>query len=66
MTSTSSAQARSGKDILGILNITRENHRMTRLEQYKNWENVPLSGAAMDKVSYIPRILSFCLEISCV
>ena len=70
VTDTSSAQARSGKDIQGIpwdrLNITRDNYRMTRLEQYKNYENIPSSGDAVDKVSYIHRILSFCLEICCV
>lgn len=53
VTDTSSAQARSGKDIQGIpwnrLNITRENYRVTRLEQYKNYENVPSSGDAVDK-----------------
>lgn len=63
MTDTSSAQARSGKDIQGIpwdrLNITRDNYRITRLEQYKNYENVPASGDAVDKVSYIPRNCSF-------
>ncbi|XP_050141871.1 uncharacterized WD repeat-containing protein C2A9.03-like isoform X3 [Malus sylvestris] len=50
---TSSAQARKGKDIQGIpwerLNITREKYRLTRLEQYRNYENIPLSGEAVDK-----------------
>nr|GEV43871.1 hypothetical protein [Tanacetum cinerariifolium] len=50
---TSSAQARTGKDIQGIpwerLNITRESYRRTRLEQYRNYENIPLSGDAVDK-----------------
>ncbi|TVU28306.1 hypothetical protein EJB05_19819, partial [Eragrostis curvula] len=45
---TSSADARKGKDIQGIpwerLAITREKYRQTRLEQYKNYENVPNSG----------------------
>ena len=54
MTDTSSAQARAGKDIQGIpwerLNITRESYRRTRLEQYRNYENIPLSGDAVDKV----------------
>ncbi|WCJ27515.1 Transducin/WD40 repeat-like superfamily protein [Euphorbia peplus] len=53
VTDTSSAQARKGKDIQGIpwerLNITREKYRLTRLEQYKNYENIPLSGLAVDK-----------------
>lgn len=55
MTDTSAAQARSGKDIQGIpwetLNITRDFYRLTRLQQYKNFENIPSSGEAVDKVS---------------
>lgn len=57
MTDTSSAQARKGKDIQGIpwerLNITRESYRLTRLEQYRNYENIPLSGEAVDKVGHL-------------
>ncbi|KAD3337092.1 hypothetical protein E3N88_32612 [Mikania micrantha] len=53
VTDTSSAQARTGKDIQGIpwdrLNITRESYRRTRLQQYRNYENIPLSGDAVDK-----------------
>ncbi|EEF44171.1 conserved hypothetical protein [Ricinus communis] len=53
VTDTSSAQARKGKDIQGIpwerLNISRDKYRLTRLEQYKNYENIPLSGQAVDK-----------------
>ncbi|KAI3738813.1 hypothetical protein L2E82_28984 [Cichorium intybus] len=53
VTDTSSIQARTGKDIQGIpwerLNITRESYRRTRLEQYRNYENIPLSGDAVDK-----------------
>jgi hypothetical protein len=53
VTDTSSSQARGGKDIQGIpwerLNITRENYRLTRLEQYKNYENIPASGQVIDK-----------------
>lgn len=49
----SSSQARKGKDIQGIpwgtLNITRESYRRTRLEQYKNYENVQHSGEASEK-----------------
>ncbi|KAK3155121.1 hypothetical protein QOZ80_2BG0199140 [Eleusine coracana subsp. coracana] len=45
---TSSADARKGKDIQGIpwerLAITREKYRQTRLEQYKNYENITNSG----------------------
>lgn len=58
MTDTSAAQARKGKDIQGIpwdrLNITREGYRRTRLEQYRNYENVPASGDVMEKVSLFP------------
>jgi hypothetical protein len=54
---TSAAQARQGKDIQGIpwdrLSITRDKYRLTRLEEYRNHENVPLSGETMDKVCYL-------------
>ncbi|KAF7148550.1 hypothetical protein RHSIM_Rhsim03G0015600 [Rhododendron simsii] len=50
---TSAAQARKVKDIQGIpwerLNITREKYRQTRLEQYKNYENIPQSGEGSEK-----------------
>ncbi|KAL4574493.1 hypothetical protein LXL04_021325 [Taraxacum kok-saghyz] len=50
---TYAAQARKGKDIQGIpwerLSITREQYRQTRLEQYKKYENVPLSGETSQK-----------------
>ncbi|XP_043702461.1 uncharacterized WD repeat-containing protein C2A9.03-like [Telopea speciosissima] len=53
ITDTSSAQARRGKDIQGIpwdrLNITRLKYRQTRLEQYKNYENIPQSGEGSEK-----------------
>ncbi|KAL7217318.1 hypothetical protein ACSBR1_029091 [Camellia fascicularis] len=53
MADTSAAQARRGKDIQGIpwerLNITREKYRQTRLEQYKNYENIPQSGEGSEK-----------------
>ncbi|KAK9725864.1 hypothetical protein RND81_05G174700 [Saponaria officinalis] len=53
VTDTSAASARQGKDIQGIpwyrLNITREKYRITRLEQYKNYENVLASGETVDK-----------------
>ncbi|KAK4373867.1 hypothetical protein RND71_004544 [Anisodus tanguticus] len=52
-TDTSASQARKGKDIQGIpwerLNITRQSYRLTRLEQYRNYENIPFSGEAVDK-----------------
>nr|XP_043640155.1 uncharacterized WD repeat-containing protein C2A9.03-like [Erigeron canadensis]XP_043640156.1 uncharacterized WD repeat-containing protein C2A9.03-like [Erigeron canadensis] len=50
---TSAAQARRGKDVQGIpwerLSITREKYRQTRLQQYKNYENIPHSGEASQK-----------------
>lgn len=50
---TTAAQARGGKDIQGIpwerLSITREKYRQTRLEQYKNYENIPHSGEGSGK-----------------
>ncbi|KAL8162353.1 hypothetical protein V2J09_013842 [Rumex salicifolius] len=53
VTDTTSHLARQGLDIQGIrwdrLNISRENYRLTRLEQYKNYENIPLSGEDVDK-----------------
>lgn len=57
VTDTSAAQARQGKDIQGIpwdrLSITRDKYRLTRLEEYRNYENVPSSGDTMDKVCYL-------------
>lgn len=57
VTDTSAVQARRGKDIQGIpwerLNISREKYRLTRLEQYKNYENIPASGENTDKVHII-------------
>lgn len=54
MADTSAAQARRGKDIQGIpwerLSITREKYRQTRLEQYRNYENIPQSGEGSEKV----------------
>lgn len=54
---TTAAQARRGKDIQGIpwdrLSITREKYRQTRLEQYKNYENIPNSGEGSGKVNTI-------------
>ncbi|KAL7130687.1 hypothetical protein ABFS83_13G150800 [Erythranthe nasuta] len=50
---TTASQARKGKDIQGIpwerLSITREKYRQTRLEQYKNYENIPQSGDGPEK-----------------
>ena len=54
ITDTSAAEARAGKDIQGIpwerLQITRQDYRKARLEQYKNYEAFPQSGELMDKV----------------
>ncbi|KAL2475793.1 Transducin/WD40 repeat-like superfamily protein [Abeliophyllum distichum] len=53
ITDTSAAEARRGKDIQGIpwerLSISREKYRQTRLEQYKNYENIPQSGEGSEK-----------------
>ncbi|KAH9749979.1 WD REPEATS REGION domain-containing protein [Citrus sinensis] len=53
ITDTTAADARRGKDIQGIpwerLSITREKYRQTRLEQYKNYENIPQSGEGSEK-----------------
>jgi hypothetical protein len=56
---TTAEQARKGKDIQGIpwdrLNISREKYRQTRLEQYKNYENVPNSGESSEKVCKVTQ-----------
>ncbi|GAB2210046.1 hypothetical protein Droror1_Dr00015299 [Drosera rotundifolia] len=53
VTDTSAAMARKGKDIQGIpwdrLNITRDKYRLTRLEQYRNYENILRSGELVSK-----------------
>nr|GEX73137.1 hypothetical protein [Tanacetum cinerariifolium] len=50
---TSCAQARAGKDIQGIawerLYVTRESYRRGRLEQFRNYENIPSSGDTVDQ-----------------
>ncbi|CAM8891398.1 unnamed protein product [Rhodiola kirilowii] len=52
---TTSAQARTGRDIQGIpwekLSISREKYRQSRLENYKNYENIPQSGEVSNKES---------------
>ena len=67
---TSAEQARKGKDIQGIpwdrLSITREKYRQTRLDQYKNYENVPNSGNSSGKVSLLRPILLSPLAIVCL
>lgn len=59
VTDTSSSQAREGKDIQGIpwdrLNISRGSYRLTRLEQYRNYENLPSSGEVAEKVKILDR-----------
>ena len=46
-----------GKEIQGIpwerLAISRENYRKVRVEQYKNYENIPNSGKAAAKVCLV-------------
>nr|KYP52112.1 putative WD repeat-containing protein C2A9.03 [Cajanus cajan] len=53
MVYTTAAEARKGKDIQGIpwdrLSISREKYRQTRLEQYKNYENIPQSSELSEK-----------------
>ncbi|GAU44632.1 hypothetical protein TSUD_379110 [Trifolium subterraneum] len=53
ITDTTAAEARKGKDIQGIpwdrLSISREKYRQTRLEQYKNYENIARSGELSEK-----------------
>ncbi|KAJ7529426.1 hypothetical protein O6H91_15G049600 [Diphasiastrum complanatum] len=53
VTDTTAPQARRGKDIQGIpwerLQFTREKYRETRLQQYKNYENLNYSHEELDK-----------------
>lgn len=67
MTDTSAAQARKGKDIQGIpwemLNITRESYRLTRLDQYRNFENILTSGETADKVLFVFFVC--CINLFC-
>lgn len=57
ITDTSAVQARNGKDIQGIpwerLNITRDKYRLTRIQQYKNYVNVPEPVIVADKVHFL-------------
>lgn len=52
-TDTSALEARNGKDIQGIpwerLNFTREKYRETRLNQYKNYENLSHCREELEK-----------------
>jgi hypothetical protein len=52
-TDTSALEARNGKDIQGIpwerLNFTRDKYRETRLNQYKNYENLSRSREELEK-----------------
>ncbi|PIA58264.1 hypothetical protein AQUCO_00500297v1 [Aquilegia coerulea] len=54
MADVDEVHARRGKDIQGIpwerLRITCEKYRQTRLEQYKNYENIPQSGEGSEKL----------------
>lgn len=53
-TDTSALEARNGKDIQGIpwqrLNFTRDKYRETRLNQYKNYENLSRCREELEKV----------------
>ncbi|QHN83355.1 uncharacterized protein DS421_20g704060 [Arachis hypogaea] len=66
VTDTSAAQARKGKDIQGIqwdrLNISRDSYRVTRLEQYKNYENIPASGDAVNEYLFGSLVLYSCIS----
>lgn len=69
VTYTTATKARRGKDIQGIpwerLSISREKYRQTRLEQYKNYENIPLSGEGSEKVRLISiRLLWYRLQLN--
>lgn len=70
ITDTSAADARRGKDIQGIpwerLSISREKYRQTRVEQYKNYENVPQSGEGSEKVMLVHLLLVCVLQTICV
>lgn len=52
-TDTSALEARNGKDIQGIpwgrMNFTRDKYRETRLQQYKNYENLSRSREELEK-----------------
>ncbi|KAK8940845.1 hypothetical protein KSP39_PZI010403 [Platanthera zijinensis] len=69
MTDTTAAQARNGKDIQGLLwdrlNITRDQYRQTRLEQYKNYENISNSGEASKKGCKVTEKDGHYYEFSC-
>ncbi|GAQ83831.1 hypothetical protein KFL_001640060 [Klebsormidium nitens] len=51
---TTAAQHRQGKDIQGIpwerMHFTRERYRETRLQQYKNYENLDVAHEELEKV----------------
>lgn len=52
-TDTSALEARNGKDIQGIpwerLNFTRDKYRETRLNQYRNYENLSRPRGELEK-----------------
>nr|VDD52733.1 unnamed protein product [Brassica oleracea] len=56
---TTAEQARKGKGIQGIpwvmLSISREKYRQTRLQQYKNYENVTNSGESSEMVCKVTQ-----------
>ncbi|PRQ34948.1 hypothetical protein RchiOBHm_Chr5g0074701 [Rosa chinensis] len=66
---TTDAQASRAEDTQGIpwdrLSITREKYRQTRLEQYKNYENIPNSGEGTGKDCNISEKGSLYYEFQC-
>lgn len=54
ITDTSASEARRGKDIQGIpwgrLQVSKQEYRKTRVEQYKNYENFPNSSELVERV----------------
>ena len=67
---TTAVQARGEKDIQGIpwdrLNFTREKYRETRLQQYKNYENLPWRRCNLDKVRICNFGQTLCLVVQFV
>ncbi|XP_062015035.1 uncharacterized WD repeat-containing protein C2A9.03-like isoform X2 [Rosa rugosa] len=66
---TTDAQASRAEDTQGIpwdrLSITREKYRQTRLEQYKNYEDIPNSGEGTGKDCNITEKGSLYYEFQC-
>ena len=60
-TDTSALEARNGKDIQGIpwerLTFTRDKCRETRLQHYKNYENLSRSHEEIEKVGFFIQLI---------